>query len=188
MFGRKCSIVAVVHVLPLPGSAGYRGSIADILTVALEEARIYKEEGVDAILVENMHDVPYLKGRVEPETTAAMAVIARAVKSECALPTGVQVLAGANLEALGGAVAAELDFIRVEGFVYGHVGDEGMHESCAGELLRRRASLQSRHVSVFADVKKKHAAHAITADVGLIETARTAEFFGADAIVVTGDS
>src|SRR4030095_15850198 len=177
MFGRNCSIVGVVHVPPLPGSAGYRGKMADVLSLAVEEALIYKEEGVNAILVENMHDVPYLKGRVEPETTAAMAVIAEHVKSECALPTGVQLLAGANLEALGVAVAAELDFIRVEGDSAAHVGEEGTHEACAGELLRRRSNLQAGRVLVFADIKKKHAAHAITADVGLIETARTAEFF-----------
>src|SRR5215813_604571 len=156
MFGRNCSIVGVVHVLPLPGSAGYRGNIADVLRTALDEAIIYKTEGVDAIMVENMHDVPYLKGRVEPETTAAMAVIARTVKSELGLPTGVQVLAGANLEALGVAVTAELDFIRVEGFVYAHVGDEGLHEACAGELLRRRSNLQAGNIMVFADIKKKH--------------------------------
>jgi predicted TIM-barrel enzyme len=41
-------------------------------------------------------------------------------------------------------------------------------------------------VLIFADVKKKHSAHAITADVTLVETAKAAEFFLADGIVVTG--
>jgi uncharacterized protein len=39
---------------------------------------------------------------------------------------------------------------------------------------------------VLADVKKKHAAHAITADVPLADTARAAEFFLADGVVVSG--
>ncbi len=39
---------------------------------------------------------------------------------------------------------------------------------------------------MFADIKKKHAAHAITADVSLAETARAAEFFSADGVIVTG--
>jgi predicted TIM-barrel enzyme len=43
-------------------------------------------------------------------------------------------------------------------------------------------------VRVFADIKKKHAAHAITSDVSLAETARAAEFFLADAVVVTGSA
>ena len=39
---------------------------------------------------------------------------------------------------------------------------------------------------VFADIKKKHSAHAITADVSLVETAQAAEFFLADGVIVTG--
>jgi len=35
-------------------------------------------------------------------------------------------------------------------------------------------------------VKKKHSAHAITADVDIAATAEAAEFFRADAIIVTG--
>ena len=186
MFGRKCAIIGVVHVLPLPGSAGFRGSMEEILGGVLEDALTYKEEGVDALLVENMHDAPYLKGYVDPETTAAMTVVANAVKYECMLPVGIQILAGANLEALGVAVATGLDFIRVEGFVFAHVGDEGMQESCAPQLIRRRALLKSERIKIFADIKKKHSAHAITQDVGLVETARTAEFFGADGVVITG--
>jgi predicted TIM-barrel enzyme len=42
------------------------------------------------------------------------------------------------------------------------------------------------NVQVWADVKKKHAAHAITADVSLGETAETVEFMGADCVIVTG--
>ncbi|MBI4534125.1 MAG: BtpA/SgcQ family protein [Candidatus Melainabacteria bacterium] len=187
MFGRKCCIIAVVHVLPLPGSAGYRGSMGEILDQAVDDALTYKEGGVDALLVENMHDVPYLKGKVDPETTAAMAVIAREIKHQSMLPTGLQILAGANLEALGAAIAADLDFLRVEGFVYAHVGDEGIHESCAAQLMRRRANLRAQTIKIFADIKKKHSSHAITADVCLAETAKAAEFFGADGVVVTGN-
>jgi predicted TIM-barrel enzyme len=39
---------------------------------------------------------------------------------------------------------------------------------------------------VFADIKKKHAAHAITADVDLEETATSAEFFQADSVIISG--
>jgi predicted TIM-barrel enzyme len=41
-------------------------------------------------------------------------------------------------------------------------------------------------VRVFADVKKKHSSHAITADLDVVETARAAEFFLADGVIVTG--
>lgn len=186
MFGRKCSVIGVVHVLPLPGSPGWQGNMKEVIDGAIKDALAYKDGGVDALIVENMHDVPYLRGRVEPETTAAMTAVAREIKYEVTMPVGIQILSGANLEALGAAIAAELDFLRVEGFVFAHVGDEGIHESCAAQLLRRRAALKAEKILVFADIKKKHSAHAITADVTLAETARAAEFFGADGVIVTG--
>jgi membrane complex biogenesis BtpA family protein len=157
-----------------------------VLGEALFDALTYKEEGVDAIILENMHDVPYIRGRVDPETTAAMTVVANAIKYETMLPIGVQLLAGANIEALGVALACGLDFLRVEGFVFAHVGDEGIHESCAAELVRRRKYLQAEQIKIFADIKKKHSSHAITSDVSLEDTAKAAEFFCADAVVVSG--
>jgi predicted TIM-barrel enzyme len=41
-------------------------------------------------------------------------------------------------------------------------------------------------VLVFADIKKKHSAHAITSDVSLAATAKAAELFLADGVIVTG--
>ena len=57
-----------------------------------------------------MHDRPYLKGGVGPEITATMTAIAREVKRETGLVLGVQVLAGANQEALAIAHASGADF------------------------------------------------------------------------------
>ncbi len=70
--------------------------------------------------------------------------------------------------------------------MFAHVADEGLIESCAGALLRYRRAIGAERVLVFADIKKKHSAHAITADVSLAETARAAECFLADGVVVTG--
>src|SRR5437879_11621759 len=101
---------------------------------------------------------------------------------------GVQVPAAANREALAVALACGADFVRGEGFVFAHVADEGLIESSAGDLLRYRRAIGAGEVRVFADIKKKHAAHALTADVDLVETAHAAEFFLADAVIVTGPS
>src|SRR6266704_5621754 len=115
-----------------------------------------------------------------------MAIIVRAVKDDNRLPCGVQVLAGANLEAMAVAHAAGLDFIRAEGYAFAHVADEGIIQSSAGELLRFRKKIGANRVQVWADVKKKHSAHAITADVGIAETAAAVEFMRGDAVIVTG--
>ena len=104
------------------------------------------------------------------------------------MPLGIQILAGANKEALAVAKAANLDFIRAEGFVFGHVADEGYIDSCAGELMRYRKMIDADAVKVFTDIKKKHSSHAITSDVDVVETAHAAEFFLSDGLIVTGAS
>ena len=154
--------------------------------MAREEGEVYRECGVDGIIIENMHDVPYLKSTVGPEIVAAMTVIGAEVKAECRLPVGIQILAGANIEAMAVAHAAGLDFIRAEGFAYAHVADEGIIQASAAKLLRFRRMIGAERVQVWTDVKKKHSAHAITADVSLGETAETVEFMGADCVIVTG--
>ena len=176
----------MVHVGALPGTPASRQSLDEIEAQAVREARLYRGAALDAVMIENMHDAPYLRGRVGPEIVAAMAVIARSVKNAAGVPCRVQILAGANLEALAVALAAGLDFVRVEGFVFAHVADEGLIESSAAELLRFRRAIGADRIQVWADVKKKHSSHAITSDVGIAETARAVEFMRGDAVIVTG--
>lgn len=45
---------------------------------------------------------------------------------------------------------------RCEGFVFGHVADEGYMDSCAGSLLRYRKNIGAENVQVYCDIKKKH--------------------------------
>jgi membrane complex biogenesis BtpA family protein len=138
------------------------------------------------LMLENMHDTPYLRGTVGPEIVASMAIIAHAVKQASQLPCGIQILAGANVEAIAVAHAAGLDFIRAEGFAFAHVADEGIIQSSAAELLRYRRTIGADNVQVWTDVKKKHSSHAITADVDIGETAHAVEFMRGDAVIVTG--
>jgi len=176
----------MLHVGALPGTPAARHSIERLIEQTVAEARIYRDAGFTALALENMHDRPYLKGAVGPEVTAAMTAVAREVKRETGLVLGIQILAAANREALAVALACGADFVRAEGFVFAHVADEGLIESCAGDLLRYRRAIGAERVMVFADIKKKHSAHAITGDVSLAETARAAELFLADGVIVTG--
>jgi len=185
-FGAPRALIGMLHLGALPGTPSASQSVETLIERAVTEARIYRDEGLTALAIENMHDRPYLKGGVGPEITAGMTAIAHEVKRETDLPLGIQVLAGANREALAVAYASGADFVRVEGFVYAHVADEGVIESCAGDLLRYRRAIGAERVLIFADIKKKHSAHAITADVTIVETAKAAEFFLADGVIVTG--
>lgn len=182
------ALIGMIHVGALPGTPRASEPVAAIIERACAEARVYRDAGFTALAIENMHDRPYLKSAVGPEIVAAMTAVGRAVRGAVELPLGVQVLAGANREALAVALACDASFVRVEGFVFAHVADEGWIDASAGELLRYRRAIGAEHVAVFADLKKKHSAHAVTADVSLAETAKAAEFFLADGVIVTGAS
>jgi uncharacterized protein len=186
LFGVSRALIGVVHVGALPGTPRARDAVDAIVESAAAEAREYHAHGFHGVAIENMHDRPYLKGAVGPEIVAAMTAVGREVRRAVPLPLGVQVLAGANLEAMAVAAACGASFIRAEGFVFAHVADEGLIESSAGKLLRYRRAIGADGVRVFADIKKKHAAHALTADVDLLETAHAAELFLVDGVIVTG--
>src|SRR3954468_17898981 len=121
LFGRRSPIIGMIHVGALPGTPAAKENLRTIETRAVREAKIYHDAGLDGVMLENMHDTPYLRGGVGPEIVATMAIIARAVKDAVRIPCGVQILAGANKEALAVAHAAGLDFIRTEGFAFAHV-------------------------------------------------------------------
>ena len=151
--------------------------VAELVDQAVKEARLYREHGLDGVIVENMHDTPYISS-VGPEVTACMTRVCWEVRQAMGgdLPLGVQILsgkpaatslsntdstptpfrAGANREALAVVKAAGADFVRAEGFVFSHVGDEGWMDSCAGDLLRYRRNIGADNVLVFTDIKKKH--------------------------------
>ncbi len=188
LFAHSKPVIGVIHVGALPGTPRGVQAVSELVARAGNEAKLYRECGIDGVIIENMHDVPYLRGEVGPEIVAAMTAIATEVKGTCGLPVGVQILAGANIEALAVAHAADLDFIRAEGYAYAHVADEGLIQASAAKLLRYRKMIGATRVQVWADVKKKHAAHAITADVSLGETAETVEFMGASCVIVTGSA
>lgn len=187
VFKTKKPIIGMIHAEALPGTPKSANNIESIIEKARKEAVIYKKASIDAVMIENMHDTPYLNKNVGPEITAGMTTVACAVRKELPdIPCGLQILAGANKEALAAAHASGFDFIRAEGFVFAHVADEGIIESCAGELLRYRKQIGAENILIFTDIKKKHSSHSITSDVSISETAHAAEFFLSDGVIVTG--
>ncbi|MDJ0646654.1 MAG: BtpA/SgcQ family protein [Flavobacteriaceae bacterium] len=186
IFGQKKVAIGVIHLQALPGTPQNKMNPNEIVNVALEEAKIYKRGGIDALIIENMHDIPYMKNDVGHEVSSLMAIIGHLVKEETNLPLGIQVLAGANKAAMAVAKNSGADFIRAEGYVFGHLADEGYIDAQASELLRYRKQIGADHIGVFTDIKKKHSSHALTGDLSLLETARAAEFFLSDGIIITG--
>ena len=181
-------LIGMVHVGALPGTPRGRLSVPQLAKEAAREASVLVKAGFGALLLENMHDAPYVAEGHGPEITAGMTAAALAIREAVGdVVMGVQVLARGEREALAVALAANCQFIRCENFVFSHVADEGlMVTASAGSLLRYRRQIGAQGVKIMCDLKKKHASHAITADVSLEDAIHATEFFGGDGVIVTG--
>jgi uncharacterized protein len=187
IFGTSKPVIGMVHCWPLPGAPGYSGYGMDtILDNALRDAHALAEGGVDGLIVENMWDIPFRAGpNIQPESIAAQAVVARAVKQAVDLPMGINLVHNGGVSLLGIAIASGANFIRVCMFTGAGVWDAGeWDEGCAADLVRRRKELHAEHIKLFADVDKKHSVRFPGIDLAThIEWTR---FFGADALIVSG--
>jgi membrane complex biogenesis BtpA family protein len=177
---------AMIAVEALPGAPHYAGDDEQILAQAVAELDHYRAAGVDSIVLENSHDLPYIKPPLPARAIDLMTRIASEVRARFVGQIGLQMLEAANETALEIAHAAGLDFLRVEGYVFAHVGGAGLIEGCAGRLLRRRKELACEQIKVFGDVKKKHCSHALTGDLGILDEVKQAEFFLVDGVIITG--
>ena len=189
LFGRRDALVGMIHLGPLPGAPHYRfsGGLDAVLEQAVSQGHLLQAAGFDGIIVENGGDIPFLRpDQVGPETVAALAVAVKVLRDELRIPIGVNCLANAVEASLAVAMASGASFVRANQWVNAYVANEGFIEGRAGEATRYRRAIGAEHVTVWADVHVKLGSHAITADRSLVEQARDAEWFDADALIVTG--
>lgn len=181
--GRR-PVVGVIHLLPLPGSPRWRGSMAEVLDRSQADAEILTGEGMDGLLVENFMDAPFHPGSVPPETVAAMTAVVLPVVAASRVPVGVNVLRNDAGAGLAVAAATAASFIRVNVHTGSMFTDQGLLHGKAHETLRQRRAL-GIEVAILADVLVKHATPppGATLEAG----ARDAWHRGlADGIILTG--
>lgn len=184
-FGDRAPLIGVVHLLPLPGAPRARLAPDHLIERALEDARAYLRGGAAGLIVENFGDAPFAAGPVEPHVVALMTRVAlelRALAGE--RPVGVNVLRNDGAGALGVALAAGLDFIRVNVLSGVAATDQGLIEGTAAQLLRYRRTIGSS-ARIFADLDVKHSAPLREPDLAV----QVDELVGralADAVLVTG--
>lgn len=177
--------VGVVHLAALPGSPRSALSLAQIVDRALADALALDAGGVDALIVENYHDVPFRAERVDAHTVAAMTVAVREVASAVRCVVGVNVLRNDAAAALGIALATGAGFIRVNVHTGAMATDQGVIHGRADETLRLRRQLGAEGVQVWADVLVKHAVP--LGPLGIADAVRDAVERGlADAVIVSG--
>ncbi len=179
-------VIGMIHLRALPGSPDWAGDLAAVEAAALRDLEALVEGGVRAALVENYHDTPFFPDLVPPETVAAMAVIAAALKRRHpAVALGVNVLRNDAAAALAVAGVVGGTFIRVNVHTGAAVTDQGLLGGRAHLTLRKRRELGWNGVGILADLRVKHAAPLAPRDVA----AEAADLRGrgqADGLIVSG--
>ena len=177
-------LVGMVHLLPLPGSPGFGGSMQHVLEAAIADASELTRAGFPALMIENFGDIPFYADSVPAETIASITVAVDAVLKETNLTVGVNVLRNDVLAALGVAAATRASFVRVNVLTGVMYTDQGPIVGKAAEVLRKRNNL-APGVEIWADVMVKHATAPFGVDIRQ-SAGDTVERGLADAVIISG--
>ena len=179
----------MVHLLPLPGSYGFDGDFSRVEKKACEDAMALKDGGIDAIIVENACDNPFLVGDdVDFATISAMSVLSRQVRELTGLPVGISCATNAVRADLAIARAAGAEFIRSTGWVNGYFSCGGFAQPAAAKSLRYRESIKGSDIAIMADVQVKNGSHFFLSDKTLPEQCNDAKSAHADYVILTGNT
>jgi membrane complex biogenesis BtpA family protein len=184
IFKTRTPIIGVVHLLPLPTSPRWGGSLKVVIDRAEQEATALASGGVDGIIVENFFDAPFTKNQVDPAVVSAMTVVVQRIQNLVTLPLGLNVLRNDAKSAIAIASCVQAEFIRVNVLTGVMATDQGLIEGEAHQLLRYRRELGS-DVKILADVLVKHARPLSSPNL-TVAVKDTIERGLADAVILSG--
>jgi uncharacterized protein len=156
IFKTSTPVIGVVHLLPLPTSPRWSGSLKTVIDRAEQEAAALAAGGVDGLMIENFFDAPFTKDQVDPAVVSAISLVVQRVMNLVMLPVGINVLRNDARSALAIAACTGAKFIRVNVLTGVMATDQGLIEGQAHQILRYRRELGC-DIKIFADVLVKHA-------------------------------
>lgn len=188
VFGVERPIMGVVHLRPLPGSPSYAGEdVREIYAAGVKDALTLVSGGIDAVIVENAGDQPFLRpDDIGPETVAALTGACMEIRNAIEAPMGITCVANGAIPALAVAKASGASWVRVNQWANAYVANEGILNGDAARALRYRNAIGAHDVRILADVHVKFGAHAITSDRSISEQATDAEWHKADVLIASG--
>lgn len=148
--------IAMIQTPPLPGSFQYSGQgINEIMDYVLNEALILSDCGFDAVILQNMGDMP-VRQETRPEVIAYFSIIAKELKRNFnKIPLGI-LINWDGVASMAVAQATEADFIRVEHVYTGiEVISTGLITAQCVDIVEIKKRLQSK-IPIFADVYEPH--------------------------------
>lgn len=184
LFSATKPIIGMIHLLALPEAPAYAGDLSTLHDRALREAIALQAAGVDALIVENFGDEPYLAEELSPVQLAVMAAVTRDIRREVKLPVGINCQFNAWQSEVALAYACRADFIRVEVFVDTVVMAQGLVAPCSAQIRRYQKHLGAQRVAIWADIQTKYTANLLPQPIE--QSALEAQAAGADVLIVTG--
>jgi len=156
VFGETKPAIAMVHLGALPGAPLYNGDagLDGLIEGARADLYALQAAGFDAVMFGNENDRPY-ELEVDTASTATMAAIIGALRSEITVPFGVNVLwdpmATMALAAATGAAFAREIFTGV------YASDMGLWAPDAGKAIRYRNRLGRSDLAVLFNISAEFA-------------------------------
>ena len=156
LFGRSKPVIAMMHLLPLPGRPLYEsnGGIAAIVDALRRDLDILQDGGVDALLFCNEGDRPY-SFHIDRAPVAAMAAVIGELRSHIRLPYGVDLLWD-PMAALAVAQAVRASFVR-EVFTGVYDSDMGFWQTDVAATLDYRRHIGAENVRLFFNIEPEFA-------------------------------
>jgi len=181
VFGQAKPVIGMVHIGALPGTPLFDPGV-DLVADAQADLHALQEAGFDAVMFGNENDRPY-EFDVDTASTATMAAIIGALKSQITVPFGVNVLWDPmSSVALGAATGAA--FVR-EIFTGTYASDMGVWSPDAGKAMRYRNRLGRSDMAMLYNISAEFA-HSLDRRA-LPDRARSAVFSSIpDAVLVSG--
>lgn len=184
LFGRSKPVIAMMHLLPLPGRPLYdsHGGVAAIVEALRRDLDILQEGGVDGLLFCNEGDRPYPL-HTDRAPIAAMAAVIGELRPYIAMPYGVDLLWD-PMAALAVAQAVRASFVR-EVFTGVYDSDMGLWQPDAAAALDYRRQIGADAVKLFFNIEPEFARHIAERPVGALARSVVVSSL-ADAILISG--
>lgn len=149
-------LIGMVHLLPLPGSPGFKGSVETIEERALKDAIKLEKAGFDAVIVENFGDQPFTVGSFGKEALVTMTRIVTKIIDSISLRVGINIEFNCWEDEIMMAKFTGASFVRIEVLSERRFHPCGVVEPCLAQFLRLRERLDARDIELYADVEVKH--------------------------------
>jgi membrane complex biogenesis BtpA family protein len=184
IFGTKKPIIAMCHLMALPGDPGFDKAcgMRQVIDWARKDLEALQNGGVDAIMFSNEFSLPYLT-HVEAVTVAAMARVIGELMQDIVVPFGVNVLWDPDAS-LDLAAATGASFVR-EIFTGVYASDFGLWNTHCGVTIRHQHQVGAENVRLLFNILPEAATY--LADRDIVAIAKTTVFNNRpDALCVSG--